>query len=264
MKRRTALVRRTDVSGNEPIAGPVTPPKALFDANDPDRAELVARLRNSLKDTAERARERTFWKWMMLGFGAFGWLAAGIGFAMAALIYMRQTEHHRFTVFNKDDTVAVYASTWDLPESKRENLILGTAAAYVRACIGYTFSEAQAMHDYCAGLSHGQRRAQYVEEVQKTNREAPQNVFGAWGWRKAETGRPVRTASNAIMVPSIVKAQRQGEKLVCARRIYRVTYVPVQALPTTLHMHSPTADIVFIGFSSDQDPNPLDPAACRP
>ena len=257
------LVRRTDHSGNAPALDAPAPPRALFSTDDPDRQEVLRQQAAAQQDAAERERSGRFWRGVKTTFLAAGWGFAFLGFATAAVVHMRQTDHHWFTVFNEDKTVSVYATSWDLQESKRENLTLSTAAQYVRACIGYNYADADVDHQYCGGMSTGPRRAEWADQTRYSNKEAPQNIFGVYGWRRAKTGTPFRTASNAITVPAIVIAAKQGETPVCVRRIYRLTYVPVRDLPSSIHRQYPTADIMFIGMAPDQDPNPLDAAACK-
>lgn len=264
MSAISAPLSRPDRSGNAVVTEPTPPPRALFAPAADEIAELREQQRQAADDAAERHRHGRLWSKVRLAAGIAGWVFAGLGFAAAASMFPLRRDVHHYTVLNDvDHTAAVFRSTWDLPESKREALILGTAAQYVRACETYSWVEAQADYNYCAGLSYAGRLREYVEAVNPDNKASPQAVLGRDGWKRVLTGRPIRTSENAIAVPFTLVAAKPNEAPVCARRIMRLSYIPVESLPTTIHLQYPTADILFFAASVDQDPTPLDPSACR-
>lgn len=255
---------RPDRTNNSAVVQYTPPPRALWMPSESALAELREQQRQAQDDAAESNRKERLWSKVRLAAGIGGWaLAGGLALALVSVFPLRRDVHHLTVLNSTDQTAAVFRSTWDLPESKRESLILGTAAQYVRACESYSWVEAQNDYNYCAGMSYAGRLREYVASMDPNVASSPQAILGRDGWKRVVTGKPVRTAENALVVPFTVVAARPNESPVCARRLMRLAYVPVETLPTTLHLQYPTADILFFSASVDPDPTPLDPAACR-
>lgn len=264
MTATSAPLSRPDSTANVVVAELPPPPRALFAPSENEMMELREQQRQAKEDAGERHRHGRIWSKVRLTAGITGWGFAALGFAAAASMLPLRRDVHHYTVLNDvDHTAAVFRSTWDLPESKRETLILGTAAQYVRACETYSWVEAQSNYNYCAGLSYGNRLKEFVEASNPDNNGSPQAVLGRDGWKRVVTGRPIRTGDNGVAVPFTVVVAKPNETPVCARRIMRLSYLPVQSLPTTLHLQYPTADLVVFSASVDQDPTPIDANACR-
>ncbi|MDO9712348.1 VirB8/TrbF family protein [Paracraurococcus lichenis] len=251
-------------TGNQVVAELPPPPRALFTPSADEMFELRKDLAAGRRDARDREATTRTWRRIGVGVGVAGWIsAAAMAWGWSGTYPLRRDVHH-FTVLNDTDhTAAVFESTWDLPESKREALILGTAAQFVRACEGYSWVEAQSQYDYCAGLSAAMLRQEVVSEWDPTNKDSAQALFGTNGWKRVATGKPIRTGTTAIVVPTIIVAARPGEQPQCARRLIRLSYSAVKSLPTSLHLQYPTADIMFVGRSRDVDPTPIDPTTCR-
>jgi type IV secretory pathway component VirB8 len=244
-------------TGNVPQDGAV-PPAPLFGASQNLDAEMQAALQEAREEAARVNRNR---KWT----GKVGWVAAAVGWTVAgalavgiaALFPLRRDVHH-YTVLNSaDNTAAVFRSTWDLPASKREELILATAANYVRACERYDYYQLRADYLYCAGLSIGGRLAEYDALMKADNPAGPQAVLGTRGTRIIRTETPVRYAANAIRVPFSAVTAKPGEAPVQHSRYVILDYVDVQQLPTSLKLQHPSADILFFRAVPEEAPAPI-------
>lgn len=259
-------IRRTDRSNNAVMFEYPPPPRALFAPSVEEHVKIKAAQAKAVADAGERARREVFWGRARMCAGAGGWAFAGLSLFVALAVFHRQTDHHHFTVLNPAEHLqTVYDSTWDLPTSVREDLILATASQYVRACNSYTWAEAQNQYDYCATLSFGELRVGYDAAMNPKNDKSPQTMLGQFGWRRAETEMPVRTAPNAISVPYLATVWKPGSAPVCARMIVRLSYTEVspRSIPIAIRRLYPTADILFFAAVQEKDPTPLPAASCR-
>ena len=238
-------------------AAAAPPPAVLFEPPEDERLEQEKIMEDDRKEEARRKRDRD-WR------GKIGWIFAAV-FGVAAVaeaititgLLPLQKHHHWFTHFTADNVVTTTASSNDLPLEKSEQLILATAAEYVRRCEKWNWFEvAGEQGDYavCHGLSAGQRQKQYAEFMDNKNPKSPERVYKREGNVRSYVGTPVRTAPNAIRVPYLKVSQKPGERPVQERLMMHLDYVPVVHIPLRIRKTVPLADILFVRATPDVDP----------
>ena len=200
--------------------------------------------------------------------GKLGWLAAAVlgsavvvqSFTIAALFPLHSVQF-KWAMIDANNIVTVLDSSWDLPTSEREQLILSTSGRYVRACESWHWgSEQRDRYQYCTGLSASERRKEFVDSMNPDkNPQSPQIVYGAHTVVTVIPTSSRRVGPNSVKVSSIRIEQGPHGASKVSRQITTVDYVPVRKLAADVLLNEPAADVQFIDLTVEPDSTPILP-----
>jgi type IV secretory pathway component VirB8 len=242
-----------------PLTETLAPPPSAFLPSPEEEAERDRRDRAIDQVEGRKIRKR---RWV----GRLGWAVAGVAiganfaqsFVTASLFPLKEIKH-AYTVLRDDGTAQVYRTTWDLPESKTDELIQATAVRYTKTCESWSWVHAREDYNLCIAISAGERHAQYRDYMDPVkNPNAPQNKLGQHGLVRIFPTGVRRVGQHTIRVFYIrVERERPDTPPKITRMVAVHDYAPVTELPADLKLNEPLADVLFVRTETSVDTSPI-------